>query len=288
MDERFQFWTNQGSWPDDAYGFVFLARAVQQIGRATFPDEWTGREAIAEPPIETPYEAVLRGVGGAAWSRWQEDYSRQVMRLIAARDPSKLCWIETKIGNLSVRTNKITTASMRYGESLIPEENQRRTQAKERWERVVSIVKSALRDGSLESVTLPTHGGAFSAPRPKEWWNVSGIEARLTMCRLNPENPFSAGFAGRGYEHIFVKASSLARLLPVSRPTTSHEVKSLESLAEQLYDQILEERGRISHRVFMDACKNHIPEIKTPISRPVYKRKNSEGGKRNKGAKATQ
>jgi len=42
------FWARPHLWPRDPFEYVFLARAVQAIGRARFGDEWTGEEATTE------------------------------------------------------------------------------------------------------------------------------------------------------------------------------------------------------------------------------------------------
>lgn len=294
MDDRFQFWRSPASWPDDAYGFVFLARAIQRIGKATFAGEWTDTEPFTAPLIETPQSMTQRGVPALAAL---EAYRKELSALIALSDPSKLSWkVETyrlrpplqplrkardaiRSGPRStvpsddgVRTRQVLSdEAVKYGEGLIPEENRKRSEAKARWARVLSSVKDAIRDGNLAYVTLPTHGGAFSAPRPKEWWNVHSIENRITMCRMNPTAPYGSGFAGNGYEYIFVIEADLERLLPQpARPTTSDEVKALEDKAACIYDRMQAENGgrKPTTRAHEKACKAE--GIKSTPARKVW------------------
>lgn len=290
MDERFQFWKNSASWPDDAYGFVFLARAIERIGKATYVDEWTGSEPFTVPPIETPQDLIARGLAGAAYQRAKEDYLRELSTLIASTDPSKLTWkVETFDVVLPLRTARSSPISpddrigtrqvlsddaVLYGKSLIPEENRKRNESKERWARVLGLIKDALRDGKLGYVTLPTHGGAFSAPQPKEWWNVPNIGNRIAMCQMNPNAPYSSGFAGNGYEHIFVKGADLERLLPEPpKPKTSADVKAIEDRAAAIYDRIKAERGgNIPGRIHEAACA--LEDIKSTTARKVWRLKN--------------
>jgi len=60
----FNFWEDQGAWPIDTPGFVFLARAVNEIGRAGFGGEWDrlwSDDWTTTPPAnETEDEADLR------------------------------------------------------------------------------------------------------------------------------------------------------------------------------------------------------------------------------------
>lgn len=297
MDDRFQFWKNPASWPDDAYGFVFLARAIQRIGRATFAGEWTDTEPFTAPLIETPQGMIQRGVPALAAL---EAYRKELSALIASSDPSKLSWkVETyhvrpplqplrtvrdatRSGlwptvpsDDGVRTRQVLSdEALKYGEGLIPEENRRRNEGKARWARVLGLMKDALRDGKLGYVTLPTHGGAFSAPRPKEWWNVHSIENRLTMCRMNPASPYGSGFAGNGYEYIFVREDNLDSLLPLPpKPKTGDDVKAIEDKAAAIYDRLKAENdGRgPSSRLFEYTSKKE--GILTSHSRPVWSRK---------------
>lgn len=290
MDERFQFWKNPASWPDDAYGLVFLARAIQRIGKATFAGEWTDTEPFTPPPIETLQSMIAKGMPAAAALA---AYRKELSVLIASNDPSKLLWkVETYRVRPSLqplrtaRDNPRSTApsddgvrtrqvlsdeAVKYGEGLIAEENRKRNEAKARWARVLGLVKDALRDGKLGYVTLPTHGGAFSSPRPKEWWNVANIENRLTICRMNPAAPYGSGFAGNGYEHIFVDGADLERLLPQpQKPKTSADVKDIYARAGRLYDRLEREgNGHVGRENFDKACWVN-EKIRTTHSRPVY------------------
>jgi len=291
MNEQSKFWINQSLWPDDAYGYVFLARALLRVGRAMYPHEWTDIEPFVAPQIETKQNMIARGLTGAEYDRGVENYLREISKLIASNDVSKLSWevesyrVVTPLrtarslpgaADTGLRTRQVLSAeAVRYGESLIPKENKKRADAAGRWASVVSVVKDALRDGSLVFVTLPAHGGRFSEARPKEWWNVPGIGPRLVRCSINPENPFSAGVDGREYEYIFVSAASLEKLLPQPpKPKTNSDVKALQDKAAAIYDQLKSERGKVGIRAHEDACK--AAGINSPVSRLVYSLKNKE------------
>jgi hypothetical protein len=44
-----EFWADVNRWPRDTAQFTFLIRAVLEIGKARFPDEWTGKEPFTKP-----------------------------------------------------------------------------------------------------------------------------------------------------------------------------------------------------------------------------------------------
>ena len=39
-----EFWSMPSSWPMDPAGYVFLARAMDELGRARYGRDWTGEE----------------------------------------------------------------------------------------------------------------------------------------------------------------------------------------------------------------------------------------------------
>jgi bifunctional non-homologous end joining protein LigD len=62
MDQqRFNFWGMQQGWPNDTASHVFLARAVDAIGKSLFPQEWNGREPAAEKKRPLPESKIANG-----------------------------------------------------------------------------------------------------------------------------------------------------------------------------------------------------------------------------------
>jgi hypothetical protein len=51
---RRRFWSHPDKWPDDPPGHLFLARVVNDIGKAMFPDHWTGQEWNESVPVLLP------------------------------------------------------------------------------------------------------------------------------------------------------------------------------------------------------------------------------------------
>jgi hypothetical protein len=47
MDSRLDFWRNPARWPRNTKDYIFLGRAVNEAGRALFPQTWTGQEPTA-------------------------------------------------------------------------------------------------------------------------------------------------------------------------------------------------------------------------------------------------
>ena len=55
-----EFWANRYSWPNDPKGYVFLARAVDELGQALNGSGWTGKEYLIEFPSQLPLEMPRR------------------------------------------------------------------------------------------------------------------------------------------------------------------------------------------------------------------------------------
>ena len=68
MNSSEEFWTQQYRWPRDTEGYVFLARAVHQVGKHLFGDKWHGDEPAgrAGRPVEEEIQewASNRGFAG--------------------------------------------------------------------------------------------------------------------------------------------------------------------------------------------------------------------------------
>ena len=50
MNDRLRFWLQHQRWPRDPVGYIYLARAVNQIGKATYENDWSE----ADPGTELP------------------------------------------------------------------------------------------------------------------------------------------------------------------------------------------------------------------------------------------
>jgi hypothetical protein len=46
LSDSSEFWADKDDWPGNPPGYVFLARAVDEVGRNLLPEEWTGDEPL--------------------------------------------------------------------------------------------------------------------------------------------------------------------------------------------------------------------------------------------------
>ena len=73
------FWARPHLWPRDPFGYVFLARAVQAIGKACFGDKWTGEE------VTTAFVKLPPGPATQEAQRQQEAQPAIIQRLKTAQ-----------------------------------------------------------------------------------------------------------------------------------------------------------------------------------------------------------
>ncbi|NEI66875.1 hypothetical protein [Rhizobium leguminosarum] len=285
------FWAADKKWPDDAYGYVFLARALRDAGAALYPD-WEDRDPLTPQPLDLWHE-----IGGGRLLKPQKDVGNAtkdaVRKLLAAQAPEKLSFVDsadpepqplrTAIDSwrphvpLKKFIQILSPEAWRAGAEIAKLENDRRRAAVDRFIGAQNFLKTAMRDGKLTFVLLPPEGGRFSDPMPAHWWNVKDTTSRFRMCRMSVSGPSNGtAFAGAGFHDIFVSETELTTLLksaiPLSRPKSSEELETLQTKASTIYDEMLKLEGASpSRNAFEVACKKQ--GISTTVAREVHGQK---------------
>lgn len=90
-------------------------------------------------------------------------------------------------------------------------------QATPQFTKVKNEIRDRVASGTLIWVWRPVDGGKMSPPLAADLWNTEKIEARFMMCQMNPDEPFSSGFAGDGFGWIYLTRESLEAFL-LSQP----------------------------------------------------------------------
>ncbi len=176
--EVFRFWA-QGSrdWPRRNPGYVFLGEAVHKLGKAYFPDAWNGIEPMVSAPPEPPSPEVAAAI---ARSKALADI------LDPGGSPP-----QTQDKNEGMR---LTDAD--------------RAAAADRFTHLKLFIANLAARGGLLTATRAIAGGEVR-PMPASFWSTEQIDQRFRYCQINPANPFAPGFAGDGFQYIFVSEESL-------------------------------------------------------------------------------
>jgi len=289
----FKFWADESEWFDDAYGYVFLGRALKAAGKALYPEEWTGREPITREPIR---DLWLDHPGGKLLqprSHVSASSAAEVRRLLSIHAPEKIEEQQPSAsGRQPLRTVRdftrgnvttymeprleLTDKSWKDGVEVAARENERRKAALDRYAAAQKFLKEGMRDGRLSFVLLPLRGGhQFSPPMPAYWWNVKEVSNRFYNCQMDPERPDSPNVGGNRW--IFVDGEELDVLLkaatPLTKPKDSQEAGAIFEKARTKYDE-LRAAGPLSRMLFEKECRKL--SIPSTVSRSVYSEKFGE------------
>ncbi|NNH68007.1 hypothetical protein [Rhizobium laguerreae] len=260
-----KFWANEDDWFDDAYGYVFLARALKAAGKALHPAEWTGTEPLTREPLSDLWFVV----GGRKLLQPRSSVSgpsvAEVRRLLLIHAPEKL---EEQLSTNAPRLQPLRTArdasrgsatvygtprmeltdqSWIDGVEVAARENERRQAALDRYAGAQKFLKEAIRDGKLKFVLLPLRGGQpFSPPMPAEWWNVKDVSNRFYKCQMDPGKPDSPHIGGDRW--IFVDGGDLEKLLASISPVVGSGMPISRQIADMKIKDPSLVRGDIAKR----------------------------------------
>jgi hypothetical protein len=181
-----EFWLRK-QWPNDPKGYVFLARALLELGRARYGERWTGGE----------YTVVM--------PRVLEDFSFEMgdyayaTRLLQKHRPDVFP-AKSDSNCLTPELWYIACDISRHQYEAVRPLLVRRLSVEQEFTRRAEA-------GDLATAYRPLLGGDMSAI-PSCWWNTEGLE-RFQMCQLNPDDPYGPGFDDERNVWIFVSRESL-------------------------------------------------------------------------------
>jgi hypothetical protein len=173
------FWKSQARWPNDPAGYVFLARAIDLIGKA-FVEGWTGKEfATIELSNQIPPHRPRVG-----FPRQTPEIEALTARFRTSKEPQEA---NAPLPN-QVRFVRDRAAEARQTTALLCESQ------------------------ALRTFGRPVEGGSLHAIDPR-WWRTERLEPRFTWCQLNPNDPFGYAIGGDRFWLIFVEKDSLETVI---------------------------------------------------------------------------
>lgn len=208
-DERQRFWLWKSTWPQNPAGYVFLAEAFHEVGRAKYGDEWLGCE---------PYLRSDTPTGTATLSHiLKKDQSERTEADRAA--------IARQIANVKERIENPEEFDAKQRQ-IAEQTQQERLILGSRAFAVQEQIIAWCESGELSSAIRPIEGGAMT-PLKRELWNGANPSYRFYLCQMSVRNPFSRGVSGKNFGYIFIENQSLQRLLaqqPFSRQAAEIDV----------------------------------------------------------------
>ncbi len=247
-------WHKPNSWISDPFGYVFLPRAMLEIGKALFPDEWTGNEPYLatclkldpavivllrlRPGVPLDWDTVVQ-----ARQKFAEDRERQrkddlakakaAGRVVGARR------FPPPVRAASAYAEAASSPGVRADVAWKDEaafDTER--QAARRYASVCTKVADALRSGQLVCGTRPRPGGSVRQGQ-REWWETEGskLAIRFECFALSRNKPFSIGLRDDA-EWICVSRDSLDAFLASFRPSHTSTAKSESDATHHLTERL--------------------------------------------------
>jgi hypothetical protein len=231
MAEKFE----PGHWPRDPHGYVFLGRAFDQVGAATFKAEWTNREKTASLPVLLPETMPIRSSVADRLARallhiHVPEFKARLSRLAAqqrvaavtrAQNASRSIGQGSRFGWSFPTGAEVAQAeqTLQLTDALTVDEWQTARELNKRafeaaiplWERAVHVREAMIRgleSGNLEAFIREKAGGEM-VPMPAVWWNTDIADTRFVRGDIDPHTPFSA--ASNPTSWIFISEKSFAK-----------------------------------------------------------------------------
>ena len=221
-------WRNPSRWISDPFGYVFLPRAMLEIGKVLYQDDWTGEEPATPVFLKLPLspttarESLKREVHGVLSTK-RPDIGLRPLVHQSGRPPAPITFTPDQW------TAAREIYQRRYDIAL---------PAWQRYAKVRETVASACRSGELVSAWRPRDGGAV-ADLPRTVWETEGarLHYRFEYFRIDHQRPFSLGITEQA-GWICISRDSLDKLLrrlKLHQPSTAKgESEAIRHLAGKL------------------------------------------------------
>jgi hypothetical protein len=203
-----EFWNDESGWPVDTRSHLFLARAVDRVGKKLFGDDWTGEEPMAE--IYRPLPLLPPSTGSDAY------FAHELLRVCHP----ELKRAPLRFGPGSPPIVRFTGQEWTMALALVKANHDAHGPAVARFRETTATMAAWAAEGRLLTALRPTAGGDVTALAPSAW-NTERLEPRFTRCQMSPRDPFGPGFAGEGFGWIYVERESLFSCLKAPASATA-------------------------------------------------------------------
>jgi len=232
-------WHKPAKWIRDPLGYVFLPRAVLEIGRALYPNEWTG----AEPTTPVFLPLPLRSVDAPEWQKQEAHIALCRERPDFGRKPLDALPHYSNISQSGFSKGPpiippFTDAEWEAARAIYRRREDTARPAWVRYAQVCKIVTDACRQGQLAFGLRPRAGGAVYPGKP-EWWETEGskLHYRLGWFRMSSTAPFANGLRDDA-DWICISRGSLDSFLTSLQASPAGTAKAESDAARHLADKL--------------------------------------------------
>jgi hypothetical protein len=215
---------DRSAWPVDTENHVFLARALSEVGKALYGEDWTGDEPRTRKVSPLPSDP----------EKARHLVQREVQRYLEHHHPQLA---QIPVGGVPPFTYRFSNQGWEVASIHYSQMSRETHAACERFAGAVQKILTALTDGRLKSALRPLSGGAIGEALPESHWHTERGLQRILSCSLNGAQPFGSG---KATHWIFITHESLSDFLRELKKKGSgknNEVKKLQRwLSEWMFE----------------------------------------------------
>jgi hypothetical protein len=258
MSDRSNFWKNNSQWPDDSVSYLFLARALDRLGKSFFPNIWTGAELWTETFKLSDY---IWCDDRFANNLLAENEPRGGRRIIHALQSSNV--IRGERGEGDPTGSKITDSidALRRNSGLDIELSESERKAAHLIAKKLDVLNEPLinrarivraefvkiaKEGTL-TTAYRAIGTAVDVPIPPVWWDTDHVCSRFYCGQLNPKSPYGDEQVGGAWIFVFRKSLDQIiardRSIDGSQNAKSRTVRYSGTAAKQKFREWRGQRG---------------------------------------------
>lgn len=234
-------WHKPTEWISDPLGYLFLPRAMLEIGKALYPNEWTGAEPLTPVFLALPEQSA----DAREWQKQEAHIALRKERPDFRRKPLDALRHYSNISSRGFSKGPPIIPPFTDDEWQAAREiyRKRADAARPAWRlfaQVKKMVTDACRQGQLAFGLRPRAGGAVY-PGKAEWWETEGttLHYRFEWFRMSRAAPFANGLRDDA-DWICIARDSLDALLRRLAPshagpaTAKDEADAIRHLADKL------------------------------------------------------
>jgi len=243
---RAEFWRDREAWPRDTPEMVFLGRAVHELGKAFFGDEWTGEE---------PHLELISFIRIAIKERELNNFIAKHLPQFARKEYHG-SMAPPPTGHDDHRPKfAFSKDEWQALKNYLDRHNERVLLAKARLKKVQSAIAEYAVAQKLGTSFFTISGRAF-VPIDPNWWITPQLDQRFASCSIN------AGMAA----WIFVSRAGLeAMLREASPPATTNDARKCAIWLEEQFRA--DPDRRVSKSAFADQAKQNFGVGPKPFGR---------------------
>jgi hypothetical protein len=172
------FWSLDARWPRDPKGWVFLGRAIQQVGKSLFPADWNGGE------YREGGDLIFQSFGSLNEKVLFAKYMLNNSLNITSFDVSSICIRDRKIDE------KISVLIAEHGLSITDIETAQNhdislMEGHRRFCKAAELIAASISDYEIPFALRAIEGGDIKLQKTNGCWNTENLSHFFENCQID-------------------------------------------------------------------------------------------------------